>query len=445
MRDQLGIEMLANWVTMLRSDIDGAIVLVDNNNEDQFYEKCSHQSARIVPSHTVASQLFDHIQTRRVNGVVAVLSSTLAKDDLPDGVFQSSLGDVTSILLSSKCCEQTLEEIGGATWVKCCNKEVGSLVDHMIALAWTMDNLFLTQQKTLNISEVATFINWSSLEPEYIELKTEFGSEIEIIVVNLFSVSKEKTRTNLLEECNGMLAVELLAEATRNFRPRGLQSKHQSDASNFIKMMRLAFDVADLESDILYWRMRAWERANRKYPLLQQWRILDPLQVVLDQRYWENDLQKMLANDVNKVGMSALKVDLDNFKKVNEELGHAGGDDAIKFACSILINIFSNVAEIYRRGGDELVILAPGIRVQETASLAELLRKTIEEKFISWGEAKGLSSSPTASIGLVDVFPGSSCREVINLMDEAQGRAKHEGKNRVVICCCPSEREKNAQ
>lgn len=201
-------------------------------------------------------------------------------------------------------------------------------------------------------------------------------------------------------------------------------------------MMRLAFDLADLESDLMYWRIRAWERDNRKFPMLKHWRILDPLQSVLDQRYWESDLQRMLTNDPGRTGMTAIKMDLDNFKNVNEVLGHSGGDEAIKLACATLIDVFSKVAEIYRRGGDELVALAPGLRGAKATELAEYLRKDIEMKFIAWGATKGLSSSPTASIGLVDVSPGSSYHEVIRLMDDAQSRAKREGKNRVITCSC---------
>ena len=435
MRDQIGVDTLANWVSMLRADIDGAILLADDDSEGQFYEKCSHQTARVVPSPSVALQLFERIKARKVAGVVAAVSSPRARDDLPECVFQPSLGDVASLLLSSKCCEQALVEIGGSAWLKACDKEINacSLIDQAIRLAWSLDLVSALEHIHFAPAEAESYVDWTTLSLSDERIANDFGrAAIDRASVH-FNESATKTRIDLLAECNGMIAVELLAASTRLFCPRGLRSSRQCAASDFLGMMRLAFDLADLESDRMYWRMRAWERENRKFAMLRKWRILDPLQVVLDQRDWEGDLQNMLANDTTRGGMTAIKMDLDNFKKVNEALGHTVGDEAIKLACSVLISVFSSVAEIYRRGGDELVALAPGLRGSKATQLAELLRTSIEDKFKVWGAAKGLSSPPTASIGLVDVEPGSSYHEVIRLLDDAQGQAKHEGKNRVVV------------
>ena len=42
-------------------------------------------------------------------------------------------------------------------------------------------------------------------------------------------------------------------------------------------MLRAAFRPADIEKDELFWKMKKWERANHRYPLLKRWRDLDPL------------------------------------------------------------------------------------------------------------------------------------------------------------------------
>lgn len=436
MRDQIGVDTLANWVSMLRADIDGAILLADDDGEGQFYEKCSHQTARIVPSPSVALQLFERIQARHVKGVVAAVSSPQALVELPECVFQPSLGDVASLLLSSRCCEPVLLEIGGAAWLKACDKEIGSgsLIDRTILLAWSLHLISTMAQKRLSPPMAESYVDWATLDLLDDPISAEFGQSAVGKCAAFLIEGATKSRIDLLAECDGMIAVELLAAATRHFHPRGLQSNRQYAASDFVGMMRLAFDLADLESDRMYWRMRTWERENPKFAMLRKWRILDPLQVVFDQRYWEGDLQNMLANDTARVGMTAVKMDLDNFKQVNEELGHSSGDEAIRLACSILVAVFSSVAEIYRRGGDELVALAPGLRGTAATELAESLRKSIEDEFRTWGDKKGLTCPPTASIGLVDVAPGTLYHEVTHLLDEAQNRAKHEGKNRVVIC-----------
>jgi diguanylate cyclase (GGDEF)-like protein len=90
----------------------------------------------------------------------------------------------------------------------------------------------------------------------------------------------------------------------------------------------------------------------------------------------------------------------------------------------------------YRRGGDEVVALAPGLRGQTAGTVAEEIRGEIEAEFLRWGKERGLHQCPTASIGVVDIEPGAAYQSIIQLMDEAQSRAKAEGKNRVILIHC---------
>jgi len=141
--------------------------------------------------------------------------------------------------------------------------------------------------------------------------------------------------------------------------------------------------------------------------------------------------------------MSVVKINLDNFKLVNERLGHSAGDEAIKLACTLVKEVFSGVGEVYRRGGDEIVVIAPGLAQDECSKLAECSRILIAERFAAWGAQKGLSPTPTASIGIVYATAGCSAADVAACMDEAQSTAKHMGKNRVVSVACVSRPRTN--
>jgi diguanylate cyclase (GGDEF)-like protein len=131
--------------------------------------------------------------------------------------------------------------------------------------------------------------------------------------------------------------------------------------------------------------------------------------------------------------LAAFKMDLDNFKHVNEALGHGIGDEAIRLYCSTVKGVLGNVAEVYRRGGDEVVAFAPGLDAATVQTLAEEVRAAIEGEFRRWGKDRGLESFPTASIGLVLSEKARPFGEIVKAMDEAQRQAKEQGKNRVVF------------
>lgn len=423
---------------MLRADIDGAILLADDELEGRFWEKCTHNNARVVCSPLVAVELLADVIARGVAGVVATVRRHVSPKELPDSVFQPATGDVASLLIASTCFLPTFTDIGGRAWVTAIVKEVGNPVDRAVRLAWSWEQLRTGGFQPTATEFVEKYIDWTTFDVAVARINQRFGSKIADLADSLGNMASSQGARNLLFQCDGMIAIEILAASTSYFRPRGLQATQSTSPNNLLDMLRVAFNLADLESDDIFWQMRAWERRNDRYSLLKQWRILDSLEIAWDQRYWEPDLRRMLEHDTAGKGFTAIKMDLDNFKAVNEQLGHSAGDEAIRLAGSILHQSVLNMADVYRRGGDEFVVLSPGLRGEDTAHMAELIRSRIERTMATWGAERGLAISPTASIGVVDVDACANYEDVIRLLDEAQSRAKKEGKNRVVEVHCPS-------
>jgi diguanylate cyclase (GGDEF)-like protein len=240
------------------------------------------------------------------------------------------------------------------------------------------------------------------------------------------------TCTNLrtdLSLSDGSCAIETLAFALQRFHPRGIQASTQVDGNMLLAQLRAAFDLSSLETDRMYWEMRTWQRKFR-YALLKQWRTLDPLNVVLDQRYWEQDLKALVSLMNPDNVLVAFKLDLDNFKDVNTQLGHSGGDEAIRVYCQTVLDTIGDVAEVYRRGGDEVVAFAPDLTPEHGIVLAEQLRCSIERNLGHWGKSKGLVSPPTASIGVLAISGDQPIPTITSALDAVQQRAKDEGKNR---------------
>jgi diguanylate cyclase (GGDEF)-like protein len=441
MRERIDVDVLSNLVCMLRADVDGAVWLADDDDEARFYERCVHESGRVVPARSIAVALLESIHTRGVEGVVATVRGSASLGNKPSDVFRPFLGDVASVLLASTAGMAVIVDVCGPIWVAATEKEVGPIRVRAASIASFCERLrraCVEENVTpLTNNQFLDFIKWDTFDLDWDRLRsTLVGSGLTFQAIEeIRDIPSPSSLNENLLNCDGMAALSVLAAATQFFRPRGLACHRQASTADLMAMLRVAFDLKELEADRMFWDMKRWQRRNYRYPLLRQWRMLDPLGVVLDQRYWESDLTEMLQFLGPSGRLAALKMDLDNFHSVNNSLGHIAGDEAIRLFCSIVKGIFTKFADVYRRGGDELVVLAPDLEDPAARKLAETVRARVESEFLSWGDERGLNAHLTASIGLVLVDNVQQIGSIVRLLDEAQRKAKEEGKNRVV--CLP--------
>ncbi|HKA62679.1 MAG TPA: GGDEF domain-containing protein [Methylomirabilota bacterium] len=127
--------------------------------------------------------------------------------------------------------------------------------------------------------------------------------------------------------------------------------------------------------------------------------------------------------------VSVVLLDLDGFKAVNDELGHAAGDETLRAMADILLKQSRGINVICRYGGDEFAVLL----VETSKSGARLYADRIRYVLSTWGFSHG--RRVTASFGIAslpeDVAPAAD--EVIRAADEALYAAKRAGKNRVSV------------
>jgi diguanylate cyclase (GGDEF)-like protein len=127
---------------------------------------------------------------------------------------------------------------------------------------------------------------------------------------------------------------------------------------------------------------------------------------------------------------AVLFVDLDNFKKVNDEFGHEAGNEVLRGAareCTAHIRTTDLAA---RYGGDEFVLVLVRTRVEGALGVADKVRATIEASGRTLGYAEGLV---TVSIGVAEFVPGRGpeTEDVLVAADRALYRAKASGRNQV--------------
>ena len=156
--------------------------------------------------------------------------------------------------------------------------------------------------------------------------------------------------------------------------------------------------------------------------------LRDALTGLYNRRYMEDTLDRF-ANLAERSGSSltAIMIDLDHFKKLNDEHGHALGDAVLTEVASVIMGGIRPCDVACRYGGEELVVLLPDCTLREGAKKAEILRTRIEALSENHG------ARITASFGVASI-PESSQRvsEILANADAALFKAKAQGRNCVV-------------
>jgi diguanylate cyclase (GGDEF)-like protein len=131
--------------------------------------------------------------------------------------------------------------------------------------------------------------------------------------------------------------------------------------------------------------------------------------------------------------LSMLVLDLDDFKRINDELGHKKGDEALVAVAEIIRRNLRKVDLAFRYGGEEIVILLPGTPEFEAVHTAERLRRVIQAHR-GFRDTRGMPREITVSVG-VAVYPDTakSADQLFMQADDAMYRAKQRGKNQVVL------------
>jgi diguanylate cyclase (GGDEF)-like protein len=175
--------------------------------------------------------------------------------------------------------------------------------------------------------------------------------------------------------------------------------------------------------------VRAWHSREQDIRTLSQ---TDALTGVSNRRHILEMLDHVLTSQRSADSpVSVLMVDIDHFKRINDEHGHLIGDQALTAAASALRDCLRQGDMIGRYGGEEFLIILPGTRNDHALEIAERCRKAISALVI---HAAHQALPLTASVGLACRLLGdiTSSDHVIHLADEAMYEAKKTGRNRVV-------------
>ena len=160
--------------------------------------------------------------------------------------------------------------------------------------------------------------------------------------------------------------------------------------------------------------------------------ITDPLTGAFNRRHMDGRLTEAIQI-ARRSGrpVSALMIDIDHFKRVNDERGHEAGDAVLRGLVALVTERSRQIDLMFRMGGEEFVLLLPATGEAEAARLAEELRASI-------AGAPLLGGRPvTVSIGVAELRADDTRDSWIKRADDALYAAKKAGRNRVVRSAGP--------
>jgi diguanylate cyclase (GGDEF)-like protein len=180
-------------------------------------------------------------------------------------------------------------------------------------------------------------------------------------------------------------------------------------------------------------RWRAHEELTRRQEELAFLATHDALTGLPNRTLILDRVEQMLVRSRrNQAPVAALFIDLDNFKGINDTLGHGAGDELLRAVAARLQGVVRDIDALGRLGGDEFVVVAEGMSLDAGPELiAERLLEALKQPF----ELQGPDSNRllvTASVGIA-AGDRASAEELLRDADIAMYRAKWSGKNRYVV------------
>ncbi len=237
-----------------------------------------------------------------------------------------------------------------------------------------------------------------------------------------------KDRTGTLREIlERNHAIAILLGKTKPWRPRAMitlldnLSAHDTEALH--SMMHL---VIDLEDDLVKRIAQLHDENNH----LRSMAVIDNLTELYNHRFFSAQLKTEMAR-TRRTGLpcALLMIDLDNFKTLNDTLGHGEGNTFLSTIAKSIREHVRPTDTACRYGGDEFTVIMPDTTVNEASRIALRLKSAIEEL------SEPLNLDISASIGVAEYTVMSSwdIAEFIDAADSAMYDAKRKGKNRISI------------
>ena len=261
------------------------------------------------------------------------------------------------------------------------------------------------------------------------------NEKVDLIVVNMSMENHDPLRL-----CSSIRSVE----ETRHTPLLALV--RQGDTRKLVRALDIGVNdylMRPVNREEMAARIRTQVRRNHYIDSLRQsfhasleMAITDELTGLYNRRYLSNHLSSLFDRSISQgMTLSALVVDIDHFKRINDTYGHDVGDLVLKKLAERFVRNVRGIDLACRYGGEEFVFLMPETELSYAQQVAERLRNDIAGEPIKVEGKDGQELNITVSIGIASSNqndPTDSPQKLLKRADDALYRAKESGRNCVV-------------
>lgn len=169
--------------------------------------------------------------------------------------------------------------------------------------------------------------------------------------------------------------------------------------------------------------------------------VRDPLTGLYNRAFFLEQIEPLAELSASRgLGVGVLLLDIDHFKRVNDEFGHDAGDSVLREVAAVLRESTRSDDLVARYGGEEFVLALPVAAPDQATERAERIREHLCGRRITGPGIPAVGLRVTASLGLAFARPGRlrSAAALITVADQCLYQAKDGGRNRVVLRVDPA-------
>ncbi|MDX1734286.1 MAG: HDOD domain-containing protein [Halioglobus sp.] len=203
-----------------------------------------------------------------------------------------------------------------------------------------------------------------------------------------------------------------------------------------IRLSLLNLDYEQINKELIKTKMELetlTAELQEKNELLTQLADMDGLTQVYNNRYFQEALDKEMSRTRRReYNMSLVLMDIDHFKRFNDDYGHLAGDFVLAEFARVLSQTLREYDTLARYGGEEFVVILPETKIEDAMTVAEKLRTAVENaKFKNGKENYNVTASFGVSVLTPEDETSPDKKELIRRADEALYDAKKAGRNQV--------------